>query len=254
MPGPLDQLPADATTLARKVADLERQMKELRAARRMGTATVGRLRIYSADGETLLAELGPTDDGGGGLWTRGLQGDGIPVSAELAAGELRFRPIEDGVNEVPATVTYGTLPESGSDLTLTPGSILASDWRSVVDLGSTAGGSPPNVLVSAFRDVDGVGEVGPCNMDLSGVLTAANIAYGQVTINPSAANTPTSLAVTGLTVQGSAFYGFATAQTTVPGSQVTGVGTTAVSSTGLTVWVTRTNTTATNINWMVLGL
>jgi hypothetical protein len=35
---------------------------------------------------------------------------------------------------------------------------------------------------------------------------------------------------------------------------VTGVGVTAITSTGLTVWVTRTNTTATVINWMVIGL
>lgn len=250
----LDQLPADTTSLARRVAALERQLTELRAARRMGTATVGRLRIYSEDGETLLAELGPTEDGGGGLWTRGLQGGDIPVSAYLASGQLRFSPIEDGVNELPAAIAYSTLPETGADLTLTPGSILKSDWQPVMDLSSVTGGAPGTVLVSAVREVAGVGETGPCGMDVSGILTAANIAYGQITINPSAANTPTSQAVTGLTVAGSSFYGFATAQTTVPGSQVTGVGTTSVSSSGLTVWVTRTNTTATVVNWMVMGL
>jgi hypothetical protein len=40
----------------------------------------------------------------------------------------------------------------------------------------------------------------------------------------------------------------------VPGSQVTGVGVTSVTASGLTVWVTRTNTTATTVNWLVIGV
>lgn len=254
MPRQLDQLPPDATSLARRLVALERQVKELRAARRMGTATVGRLRIYSADGQTLLAELGPTDDGGGGLWTRGLQGDDLPVSAYLASGELRFRPIEDGVNDVPASITYSSLPDTGSDLVIVSGAVVDSDWRAVMDLGSVTGGDPPYVLVSGFREVAGAGESGACGMDVSGVLTAGNIAWGQAAITPSAANTPTSLAVTGLSLKGTTFLGYASATTATPGSQVTGASATAVTASGLTVWATRTNTTQTFVNWMVIGL
>ncbi|MFI8351332.1 hypothetical protein [Streptomyces sp. NPDC085596] len=76
--------------------------------------------------------------------------------------------------------------------------------------------------------------------------------FGQVTINP-AANTPTSTTVTGLGTKGDTFYAFATANTTVIGSAVQGVAVSNVTSTGLTVWVYRTNTTATNINWMHVG-
>jgi|ERR1043165_9286508 hypothetical protein len=254
MPRQLDQMPADATSLARRLVALERQVTELRAARRMGTATVGRLRVYSADGQTLLAELGPTDDGGGGLWTRGLQGDDLPVSASLSSGELSFRPIEDGVNDVPATVTYSSLTDTGSDLVLASGAVLDADWRAVLDLGSVTGGDPPYVLVSGFREVGGAGESGACGMDVSGILTAGNIAWGQVAITPSAANTPTSVNVTGLSVRGTTFYGYAVATTSSPGSQVTGSSATAVTSSGLTVWTTRTNTSQTFVNWMVVGL
>jgi hypothetical protein len=88
---------------------------------------------------------------------------------------------------------------------------------------------------------------------VAGVLTAGSIVTGRVTITPSAANTPTSVVVTGLNVQGATIRGFATASTTAPGTAVTGVGVTSISSTGLTVWVTRTTTTATGVDWMLIA-
>ena len=60
--------------------------------------------------------------------------------------------------------------------------------------------------------------------------------------------------MTGLSVKGNTFLGYAVATTTTPGSQVTGASTTSVTASGLTVWVTRTNTTQTFVNWMVIGL
>lgn len=254
MPRQLDQLPPDATSMARRLAALEREVKELRAARRMGAATVGRLRIYSEDGQTLLAELGPTDDGGGGLWTRNIQEAGdIPVSARLVSGRLQFQSLDEHVNEVPAYVAYTSVGDAGSDLTLISGAAKESDWYSVLDLGSVAGGVVPNASVFGFREIDGVGESGPCNLDVRGVLTSMNITYGQVSITPSAANTPTSATVSGLGLTGTTFYGLATASTIVPGTVVTGVSTTNVTADGLTVWVTRTTTAATFVNWMVIG-
>lgn len=255
MPKQLDQLPPDATALARRLARLESEVKELRAARRMGSATVGTLKIYAADGQTLLAQLGPTADGGGGLQTYGHLGVSgeIPVIGSLSSGELNFRPAVDHVADVPARLSYDTIPETGQDIQLSSGSIKETDWAAILDLGSVAGGVP-TVSVSGFREVDGTGEAGPCNLDIDGVLTSTNIAYGQVTITPSAANTPTSALVSGLGLRGSTFYGWATAQSVVPGSQVTGVGITGISSTGCTVWATRTNTTATVVNWLVIGV
>ncbi len=254
MPKQLDQLPTDPTTLARRVRALEQQMTELRAARRMGSATVGRLRIYRDDGQTLLAELGPTGDLGGGLTTYGNLGiDEIPVSASLTSGELNFQPVESQVADVPARVSYDTIPDSGSDLQLSSGSTKETDWAAVMDLNSATGGRA-TALFNGFRELDGAGESGPCDLDLTGILTAASLNYGTVTITPSAANTPTSQVVSGLDLQGSTFFAFATPQTAAPGSNVTGVGTTAVTKNGLTVWVTRTNTTATVINWQVIGV
>lgn len=249
MPRQLDQLPTDATSLARRVRDLERQVNELRAARRMTSASVGTLSVYADDGTTLLAELGPEAgaDGGGGLWTRGLQNP-INMSAYLSSGQLQFRPVEDNRVARPASITYNSDAYQYTDLILTSGNVAPSAHRAVLTLESTFEGGSPYVYVQAENS-------NQCNMDVLGIFTSSNWAYGSTTITPSAANTPTSQAVTGLSVKGATgYYAFAAAQTSVPGTQVTGVGTTAVSSSGLTLWLTRTNTTATVVNWMVIGV
>lgn len=64
MPTPADQIPPDPTTLARRVAALEAQVRELRAARRLENATVGagglnvahggRFAMYTAAGARML--------------------------------------------------------------------------------------------------------------------------------------------------------------------------------------------------------
>ncbi|MDX3746703.1 hypothetical protein [Streptomyces sp. AK08-02] len=246
MPRQLDQLPADATSLARRLVALERQVTELRAARRLGAATASNVRLYSADGTVLLAELAPDGSGGGGLWTRGLQSP-INISSYLGSGELAFRPVEDGLVQVPGRAYYDSDAYQYSDLTLSSGAVGAADHQALLILESLFAGATPYVYVQA----EGGGQ---CGFDVSGVLTAGSLAWGQVSITPSAANTPTSIAVTGLSVKGSTFLGYAVATTTAPGSQVTGASATSVTSSGLTVWTTRTNTTATLVNWMVIGL
>lgn len=256
MPTQINQLPPGPTDLAQRVRDLENQVREMRGARRMKSAAVGRLRLYAADGQTLLAELGPTPDSGGGLTTWGLQaGDDTPVSATLSSGSLTFQPSDpDDAGGVPASLNYSALSGLGTSLQMASGTAKPSDWQAIVDLGSVTDGGVPTVIVGGFREVGGVGESGAANAIVQGVLTAANIAYGTATITPSAANTPTSMTISGLGLSGSSFYAQVTPQTTVPGTQVTGVGASGVSGNGLTLWVTRTNTTATIVNWLVIGV
>lgn len=99
------------------------------------------------------------------------------------------------------------------------------------------------------------------NVTAMGTLTAGNIATGTVSITPSAAHTPTS-ALVSFNCTGSTFRGYATASTTVPGSRkdatpsasgVTGVSMSSVTNNSALVWVNRENTTATTVNWMVIG-
>lgn len=85
----------------------------------------------------------------------------------------------------------------------------------------------------------------------NGLFSASSIAVGQVSITPSAANTPTSAAVSYGPLGGTLYTGLALANTTAPGTAVTGVSMSAVGSTSANVWLTRTNTTATGVFWMV---
>ncbi|MFK0279557.1 beta strand repeat-containing protein [Streptomyces sp. NPDC090499] len=84
-------------------------------------------------------------------------------------------------------------------------------------------------------------------------VSAGNIKCGRVTITPSAANTPTSVTVTGLGLTGSSPRAVATPSTTVPGTAVTGVGCTNVSTDSVTIWVTRTNTTSVGVDYIVMA-
>jgi hypothetical protein len=265
MPRQLDQLPADATSLARRVQKLEKELTELRAARRLTSATIGllqtapdgsrvvlnqatkSLQVYADDGTTLLAELGPEEGGGGGgLWTRGLQ-DPNNFSAYLASGLLQFRPVQSGLVNVPASAYYNTDTLQYSDFILTSGAVGATDHRALLILESLYDGQRPYVYVQGENSTK-------CNFDVLGSLTASNLAWGTINITPSAANTPTSGTVTGLAVDGTSFMALVTPNTSVPGTQVTGVSFNNLTSSGLTVWLTRTNTTTTTLNWLVIGI
>jgi hypothetical protein len=93
---------------------------------------------------------------------------------------------------------------------------------------------------------------GSAGIRAQGVLRADNVSKGKVTINP-VPNSPTSVTLSGGNIAGSTFYGFATVNSAYPGTIVTGVGCTAVTKSGMTVWVTRTNDTATTVYWMIVG-
>ncbi|MFG2408739.1 hypothetical protein ACGFR8_31235 [Streptomyces brevispora] len=79
------------------------------------------------------------------------------------------------------------------------------------------------------------------------------IITGTVTITPTAANTPTSLTVTGLgPLPGSVHRAFVTANSQVPGT-VNEVTVTNVTNDGLTVWISRGNVTATSVWFLIVS-
>lgn len=77
---------------------------------------------------------------------------------------------------------------------------------------------------------------------------------GGVVITPSAANTPTKVTVS---FPANMFTTppvvVATANTTLPGNEVTGVGVGSVTAAGADIWLTRTNTTSTKVSWIATG-
>ena len=107
-------------------------------------------------------------------------------------------------------------------------------------------------LLRLRRDLDRFTVDKDGNTTITGKLSAANISSGRITITPSAANTPTSANVTGLNLTGTPRI-TVSPNTSLPGTQVTGVSFANATTTGFTVWLTRTNTTSTGIDWMVIA-
>jgi hypothetical protein len=89
------------------------------------------------------------------------------------------------------------------------------------------------------------------NTTVGGKLSAGNIASGRVQITP-VANTPTSATVTGLNLQGTVRV-VATPQTALPYTEVRGVSVNNVTATGFNIWLTRTNTSGTGVDWIVIA-
>jgi len=249
MPTPASQLPAGPNDLARRLAALEREVREMRAARRAAYTAVsnGEGIQVSRPGSSVPAAVISPDlgDGNSGFQTNSTDGS---TYARLESGELTF-----GSPNIPQVVPTGiTAVADGGTMDITSGLISGGNQAHIIlasgdsDL-APGGGSP---MISLEWDGSGTADM---LVDIDGILMPRSMAWGAVTITPSASNAPTSFAVTGLNVHGTSFYAQATAVTSVPGTQVTGVGVNNVTSTGLTLWLTRTNTTATVVNWMVIG-
>lgn len=134
----------------------------------------------------------------------------------------------------------GITPNGLGDLTVTADTFGWTDARNKGFSYSSTTGLPTGLSV--------VGDT-----TTSGNLTAGNIRAGRVTITPTAANVPTSVTITGLAMTGGTPRAVATASTTVPGTSVLGVGCTNVTNNSVTVWLTRNGTTATGVDYMLIG-
>jgi hypothetical protein len=89
------------------------------------------------------------------------------------------------------------------------------------------------------------------DMQVAGDVTFGNWAWGSVDITP-VANVPTSANVSGLSLQGNGTVVVqVTPYTAVPGTTVLGATANSISSSGMTVWLLRTNTTLTTVFWMM---
>lgn len=135
-----------------------------------------------------------------------------------------------------ALIVVGSLSASGG--------LVVTGNESVSGSAATAG----NMTIGGTLNV-----VGTLSQGGKAVQLKNRIFSGQISIVP-VANTPTSGVLTyGVTLDGAVFRAQATAATGVPGSTVLGVGVTPTSASACTVYVTRTNTTSTLINVLVIG-
>lgn len=95
----------------------------------------------------------------------------------------------------------------------------------------------------------------PANFDESITMSSVQIPvvqFGRVNIVPEA-NTPTSTTIAFDVEYSSTPRVCVTPVTTVPGTTVLGVGTNSISTTGFTLYLTRTNATTTAVDWIAVG-
>ncbi|MER6092460.1 hypothetical protein [Streptomyces bluensis] len=166
------------------------------------------------------------------------------------------------LGDTTASIGYENTADTTSNarLILTPGFAQLTQARMQVDtpassstafIVNAATGQAGHLLRLLVNTVDKFRVDQDGNTTVEGLLTARNIVTGSVTITP-VANTPTSVNVTGLNLPGTVHRAFLTAQSQVPGTVVE-CSATNVTSTGLTVWVNRTNNTSTNIWYLVIA-
>lgn len=121
----------------------------------------------------------------------------------------------------------------------------ANKW--IIYMGTNGTGACNVNAVSATKATqDGDG-----NNIVNTYLKKKNVVSDNVSITPSAANTPTSKAVTWSAMDGTPVV-VTSANTSVPGTSVTGTGSTSISSTGATIWLTRNNTNNTTVNYIAI--
>ena len=248
MPRQLDQMPADATFLAREVKALKKEVAELRAARRASytALTAGGFKVYQPGSSLVAAEmLADLGDGNAGFQTNSTDGTRY---ARLESGELTF-----GSPDVEQVISTGIAARpDGATLDISSGLVSGGSQAHIILASSDSplAGATGAPLISLEWDGNGTAQM---IVDIGGILLPRSMAWGSISITPSAANTPTSAVISGLNVLGSTFTAQVTPGTSVPGTQVTGVGATSVTGSGLTIWLTRTNTTATTVYWKVIG-
>ncbi|GAA2509870.1 hypothetical protein GCM10010406_52880 [Streptomyces thermolineatus] len=125
MPSPRKKLPPDAATLAKRIAALEEQLKELRAAKRLSHAAItnGRLTVVDAAGQEVW-QLGLRDDG-----TYGASLTGTALEVYDSGGSLRAIVGEQPDGSAGVTVTNGPTPPTPTDPVVEPAlAALAVTW------------------------------------------------------------------------------------------------------------------------------
>ena len=193
----------------------------------------------------LIVALASADgtDAYGNAYTRGLyiagyvDGDFLPSAVTLQPKNV------DSTNFAPAELFVRTVPGGECDFYIASpyDQNTGLDPASILLRGQDPSTPQPYIYMSAGT------------IQAGGVFIANNMVYGKTAITPSAANTPTSKTISGLAVYGSTFIGYASVETTVAGTTVTGWATTSPTASSVVCWVTRTNTTNTTVCYQLIG-
>ncbi|MFD7764080.1 hypothetical protein [Streptomyces microflavus] len=183
-------------------------------------------------------------------------GDRVVVTNNSGVGIIAFW---NSANKLSAQIASGLDSAGMQALVINgPDPNGAPFWNGRPKLTLGADGTKSQITVAAEKVVIEHSGLLPTQfgtVQVRGYLDAMNIAAGRVRITPSAPNTPTSITVTGLGLPQSAtaIYGNATAFSTVPGTQVLGVSVTDLTPRSATIWLTRTNTNLTSVDYQLIA-
>ncbi|MGW1625791.1 hypothetical protein [Streptomyces sp. NPDC002172] len=212
------------------------------------TITGAVIRALRADG-SLAALMAPDlgdGDGEGGFQTESADGTRI---ARLQNGELTFST--KGVTQAVPTGIAGTANPTGGVLDLNSGFLKTNSASARITLASGDSGYTTDGSAFMYLGWDGAGP--DMQIDVSGIFLPRSFAWGRVTVSVTTANTPASVTVTGLNVRGSTFQAFATALTSTVGTVVTGVGTTSITTSSVTVWANRSSVGTVQVAYLIIG-
>ena len=196
-----------------------------------------------------------------GIVTVGLSANyqtaGTYVTAVNGSAPIATSTDTAGIVSVSLSASYASSVHTHATSSITSGNFAAtvSGGTGVTVTGGTGNASTPTVSIG--QAVATTSNVTFANITGTGIFSSPNVKTGTVTVNP-VANDMTAAAVTGLSVPTTAGAAVAlvTAITTanafrtVAASGLTFTGTTL---TGFTVYLFRTNTTATGVWWLVYG-
>ncbi|PVC80602.1 hypothetical protein DBP19_36300 [Streptomyces sp. CS090A] len=211
-----------------------------------GNSQVGRASIEATTATTAAGPAQMVLHAGDGATT--------PKTAEVQLGTGVVKVLAEALQVTPAaTAASGFFLNSAVGHT---GNMIRTQQNSVdrfvVD---NAGNGNFAGNVDTAGNLTAGGTITGANVTTAGALTAANVKAGRVNITPTAANTPTSATVTGLNIPaGLTPRAVACASSGAPGTSVLGVSTTNVTTSSMLVWLTRNNTTATGVDWQVIGV
>ncbi|MEU6318086.1 hypothetical protein [Streptomyces sp. NPDC047009] len=209
-----------------------------------GGISASNIKAGAIDGQTITGATLQTASSGNRVRVINGTYNGHPV------GEIDFFN-EVGADQPGKFIAVGPVDGGSRGLMgIAPGDATAPWWK----LSYETEGVPVKSRFDVSADTTYLGGLRAFgNASIGGFFTAGNIAWGTVLITPTAANTPTSVMVQGLNVAGGTFQVFVSANSGVPGVGMLGVSSTNRSSTGLTLWLTRSDTTTTTVYWMLIG-
>jgi hypothetical protein len=213
------------------------------------TITGAVVRSVRSDGSVAAVMAPDLGDGLAGFQTTSADGK---TYSRMEAGELTFGAT--GVSQVLPTGITGVA--TGGTLDIQSGLIRGGSQAHIILASGDSPLAPGDGSPMISMEWDGSGSADMV-VDVAGILSPRNMAWGKASITPTldaqGKPVPTSTTVSGLNIRGNVFYGQCTAQSTAIGTQVLGVGMNVPTRTSVTLWVTRTNTTVTNIQWLAIG-